>query len=60
MAEPTKEQYASFGEAVAGIMDGYLFDTADWTEEDRNSTFVQAVMLAASVYGIDPKEHPDD
>jgi len=60
MSEPTPTQYANFGEATAGILDGYLFDADDWTEEDRNSTFVQAVMLAASVYGIDPKEHPDD
>lgn len=58
MTEPTQEQYANFGEAVAGILDGYLFDTEGWTEEEKNHAFIEGTILAARVFQIEPMENP--
>lgn len=60
MSEPTKEQYAMFGEAVAGILDGYTFDSEDHTEEDRNAALAYTVQLAALAFGITPEERPHE
>ena len=56
MTEPTQEQYAAFGEAVAGLLDGYTFDSEGYTEDEKNYVLAQTVQMAARVYGIEPQK----
>jgi len=51
MTQPTPEEYASFGAAVAGIM-----DVAEEQNADPAFT-VSMIRLAASTYNIEPVKH---